>query len=43
VFNKFGNEQGTARPDVMYKNIWLIVWFASGLLVVIAWIIYLLK
>lgn len=43
VFNKFGNEQGTARPDVMYKNIWIIVWVASGLLVVIAWIIYLLK
>lgn len=43
VFNKFGNEEGTARPDVMYKNIWIIVWVASGLLVVIAWIIYLLK
>lgn len=43
VFDKFGNEQGTARPDVIYKNIWLIVWIASGLLVVIAWIIYLLK
>lgn len=43
VFNQFGNEQGTARPDVMYKNIWLIVWIASGLLVVSAWIIYLLK
>lgn len=43
VLNSFGNEQGTARPDVMYKNIWLIVWIASGLLVVITWIIYLLK
>ena len=43
VLNSFGDEQGTARPDVMYKNIWLIVWIASGLLVVIAWIIYLLK
>ncbi|MNJ69988.1 hypothetical protein D3C77_664000 [compost metagenome] len=42
LFNKNKTNQGTSPSDEMYKKIWIIVWVASALLVLIAWIIYLI-